>query len=651
MLYNYYFDICALCILATIAITSLSRRRVPAYRQRAYTMLFLATLMATLSERFETYLQMRPQTGDFWYHPAEMLSGSVYFIAHLGSGFFYLMYVRAVLDIYVDFRKMLDFLSILLGFLTGIILVVVNFFTPILFYYDAAGLYHRGKLVFLYYAIAIYYMTYGVSLVFIYKRLMRRRTKAVIISYVCFSFAGLIIQYLMPTVLIENFLCTICITLVYITLQNPSEMVDDYLNILNRKAFLEGLDLRVKRNERHETIFVTIDNIRALSDEIGYSQAQGVLKKIARYLKRVGLREFRIQTYTYRYSESVFAMTIHSKDKKRIEALLSAIAKRLQKPWSYGSMTIKVEGHCFLMCYPDNFNSIADLITKLEYNSERIAGLKDVIVDVKKEVIGMSKDYTNYDLMARNNLDQKAAVIKFQPVLSKIYRINYTTDVLCFFMDEYGNEIDMRGHIPDVRVTQSLMDTDEFVYRNACRALAFWNGGDKNGKYRAIVGMSQGEISRNDFIRRIKRIAREEKAEASWITLKLTETTITTMNSVAERNLRLLGDMKCSIIVDRFGSGYGDLDKILALPVIQVNLDHSILVHAMNSDKMKTVAKGIVGLFHDISLFVGAVDVKSEEDRIMAEELGCDFLVGDYLGRPLKDSSFVKNIDAYFEEG
>ena len=66
---------------------------------------------------------------------------------------------------------------------------------------------------------------------------------------------------------------------------------------------------------------------------------------------------------------------------------------------------------------------------------------------------------------------------------------------------------------------------------------------------------------------------------------------------------------------------------------------------------MKTVAMGIVNLFHDISKFVGATFISSEEDKLMAEELGCDFLVGDYMGRPMKDSSFVKYIDAYFEEG
>lgn len=650
MQYNFYFDVCALCILGTVAITSLSRRWVPAYRQRAYVMLFLAIFVATLSERIETWLQMNPIDA-VWYHPLEMLCGSMYFIAHLGTGYCYLKYILAVLDIYVDTKRIKDLIGVMLGYYIGIALVVINLFVPVLFSYGEDGLYQRENFIFLYYILAGYYVFYGIALVLKYKALMRFRTKAVTASYVLLVIAGMVIQYFWPTVLIENFLGTIGVTLVYISLQNPTEMVDGNLNILNRKAFLEGLDLKMGRNSVNSTIFVTIDNIKALSDEIGYAQAQAVLKKIARYLKYAGKLEYSIQCYVYRYSEYVFAITVHTVDKNKVLALLNSISKRLQQSWAFSNMAIKVESHCFLMEYPEHYRTSSELISRLDLIVERAASDMDQIIDVNKPEYSELRRITDYDMLARHNLDTKSFVIRYQPILSNVYRINYSADVLCFLKDEYGNEIDMRGQIPDINATQALMDTDEMVYRRACRALAFWNAGDKNGKYRAVVGMSQGEISKNDFVRRIKKIAREEKAENSWITLKLTETTITTMNAVAERNLKLLGEQKCSIIVDDFGSGYGDMDRIMALPVTQVNIAHDILVKAGESEKMKIVAKGIVNLFHDISIFVGAKDIANEDDKHMAEELGCDFLIGDFMGSPMKDSSFVKYIDAYFEEG
>ena len=650
MQYNFYFDICAMCILITLAITSLSRRWVPAYRQRAYFMLFFTTFVSTLSERIETYLQMFPFEGPL-YPPLEMLLGSIYFIAHLGSGFCYLMYILSVLDIYVDYRRLSDLISIYLNYGIGIALVFTNLFAPILFYYDENGIYHRGDFIFLYYVLAAYYIGYGISLMFRYKKLMRNRTKLVILSYVIFMVTALIIQYAFPTVLLENFFTTISITLVYISLQNPSEMVDEHLNILNRKAYLEGLDLKTNRNSEHSTIFVTIDNIKALSDEIGFNQAQNVLKRIARYLKNVGVKEMSLQTYAYRYSEYVFAITVHTDDSRKTDQLLVAIAARLQEPWTFGNMAIRVESHCFLLKFPEDYSTTSELMSKVDIICDNASNELKSIIDVKRDIYSTLRSEQDYDMLARNNLDNKTMVVKFQPVLSKIYKINYTSEVFFFCMDENGNEVDMRGHIPDIRVTQSIMDVDEFVYRSACRALSFWNAGDKNGKYRAIVGMSQGEISRTDFVKRIKKILREEKADPTWITLKFTETTITTMNQVAEKNIKFLAEMKCSIIVDKFGSGYGDLDRILSLPVVQVNIDRSILIQARESEQMKKVAQGIVNLFHDISIFVGAPDISSESEKRMAEELGCDYLSGDFMGRPMKDSSFVKYIDAYFDEG
>ncbi len=651
MQYNFYFDICALFILATIAITSLSRRRVPAYRQRAYDALYSAILGTTIVERVDVMLQMNPMLDKVWFHQAQMLCGSLFFLIHLVTAYCYLVYIMSLLDIYVEYRVLKDFLRVCLGYLIAVVLIIVNWFVPIVFYYDENGAYHRANFIYVLYLIAFYYVTYGIVLMMRYSNLMRLKTRIVTTSYVFFSVIGIVIQFFFPSVLIENFCYTVSITLVFITLQNPSEMVDERLNILNRKAFLEGLELKTYRKHPHATIFVTIDNIRALSDEIGYEQAQAVLKKIARYLKYVGKLEHRIQCYVYRYSEYVFAITVHTVDKNKLLALLNSISKRLQQSWAFSNMAIRVESHCFLMEYPEHYRTSSELISRLDLIVERAASDRNQIIDVNKPEYSELRKITDYDMLARHNLDTKSFVIRYQPILSKVYRINYSADVLCFLKDEYGNEIDMRGHIPDINATQALMDIDEMVYRRACRALAFWNAGDKNGKYRAVVGMSQGEISKNDFVRRIKKIAREEKAENSWITLKLTETTITTMNAVAERNLRLLGEQKCAIIVDDFGSGYGDMDKIMTLPVTQVNIAHDILVKAGESEKMKIVAKGMVNLFHDISIFVGAKDIANENDKQMAEELGCDFLIGDFMGSPMKDSSFVKYIDAYFEEG
>jgi EAL domain-containing protein (putative c-di-GMP-specific phosphodiesterase class I)/GGDEF domain-containing protein len=608
-------------------------------------------LAATLAERFETHFQMHPQPDKIWFFPLEKLCGSVYYMAHLGSAFCYLIYIMSVLDIYGDYRKVKDFFGIVFGYVVGCALVVGNWFYPYLFYYDGNGIYHRAGLIGIEYAIAFYYMGYGLVVMLRYNNLMRLKTRIVISSYMLFAIGGLVLQFFYPRILVENFCSTISITLIYITLQNPTEMVDEKLNILNRKAFLDGLDLRTNRKNPHTTIFVTVDNMRLLSSEIGYLQAQAVLKKIAKYLRNVGRAEFSLNTYAYRYSEYLFAVTVHSDDEKKIDKLMRRIAQRIHEPWNSSGMAIHIDGHCFVMRYPEHYTTTTELMSKLEIISEGIADNVDVILNLDDVKFNEIKQLRDMDSLVRKNLDEKRAVVKFQPILSKTYKINYRADVTCFFLDDDGKEIDVRGHIPDIRVTQTLMDTDEFIYRRACRALAFWNAGDKNGKYRAVVGLSQGEISKNDFVRRLKKILREEKAEPSWINLKLTETTLSTMNAVAERNIKLLGDMKISIIVDKYGSGYGNLDRLLTLPISQINLDHSILVSAIRSEQMKIIAQGIINLFHDISIFVGASDISNKEEKELAESLGCDFLIGDYMGEPMKDSSYVRFIDAYFEEG
>ena len=46
-----------------------------------------------------------------------------------------------------------------------------------------------------------------------------------------------------------------------------------------------------------------------------------------------------------------------------------------------------------------------------------------------------------------------------------------------------------------------------------------------------------------------------------------------------------------------------------------------------------------------------ASGVDTPEDKDVAEEIGCDYLIGNYVGKPVNDSSYVNRIDEYFEKG
>jgi len=650
MQYNFYFDTCALCILATIGIISLPRRRVPSSREKVYSLLLFAVFMSTLFERIETFLQMNPNDG-IWYHYAEKISGSFYFIAHLGSGICYLLYIMAVLDIFYDARSLKSFFMVYLGYVVGILMVISNWFSPMLFGYKENGLYFRGDFIIAFYLIAFYYMMYGVALTIKYNSLMRLKTKVIILTHVGFVALGIFIQYHYPQILIENFLITISITLVFITLQNPSEMVDSRINVLNRRAFFEAIGLKIKKKTPHFIVFMTIDNVRALSSEIGNSQTDGVIKTIADYLKKVGKKELNVITYVYRYSDNIFAIAVNTSDVKKAEALMNKISYRVHEPWKYMDMTIKAECHCFIMSYPDKYKSIAELMARIEYITDDMAQWADIVLDTDKLNFSEKLGIYDYEVIAKKNIAEKKAVVKFQPILSKIYRIDYTAEAVCYIYSDDGREIDVRKYMDDSRSSQTLMDIDEYVLKSAFRYLSFWNAGDKNGKYRAIIPMSQDEVSRSDFLRRFKVLLKEEKVEGSWISIKLTETAITTMNNVAERNLKMLKDINVSIIVDSYGSGYGNIERILSLPVIQINFAKSLIRMAGKSKRMMNVVSGLVNMFHDISLFVCASGVDTSEEKDIAEELGCDYLIGNYMCRPVSDNSYVDRIDEYFEKG
>ena len=284
--YTYYFDICAICILSTIAIMTLFRKWVPTYQNHAFLALFAAIAMTVISERTETFLQMNPQPGVI-YPYAEKLAGSFYFTFHLLSAAFYLIYVLAVMNIPVRFRH--DFFPIFLAFFAGLALVVFNWFDPVMFYYDEAGLYHRAPFMILFYLFGCHYVLGGLIVLYRRRRRLQRRMVNIMVSYILLIIFGMIIQAAFPKMLTEGFFSTISLLLTYITIQSPSEMIDEEVEVLNRRAFLASASMQMDRKKPFITIYIGVDHVLAMSQALGDIQLQNLMKMMADSLKQCHL--------------------------------------------------------------------------------------------------------------------------------------------------------------------------------------------------------------------------------------------------------------------------------------------------------------------------------------------------------------------------
>ena len=631
MIYNFYFDICAICILLAIIGVTLLRTWVPTHRNRMFMFLLLAVLGTTVAERRETLLQIEGPMGRGWYHTQEMIYGSLYFLLHLLSAAAYLTYIMALLNMQITLKA--QFRRVFLLYIIGTILVFINIFEPILFYYDESGIYHRGRFLWTYYLFAGHYIFTGLIMLIQGKGVVRDRARHIMESFVLLMLTGLFIQFMWPHMLVEEFVYALALALTYITIQSPSEMIDPELRILNRKAYLSGLSADVAQKRETASIFLCVDHIESIGEQIGRKQVVALLRMIASYL-----RAYSRYGYLYRYSPQIFVLALREPDDAAAVRIMKQITSRFREPWDFKGMQVRMSSCVFMLKHPANFREVSDLMRMVNILSDTRLHAGRQILEVSEIDVEHAMDTRRFSSLVRASLDDGRAEVRYQPVFNSEDRRIVCYDACLMIPDPDGG-----GLLPGSRFIEgsedgsTLADADEYVLHRVCRMLSTYrDAGDQSQV--VSVRLSNAEITRPDFKEQLQEILRIDGIPFSMLCFKLRETTLSTLGVREEDAVNWLVARGASVVIEGFGMGYADIARLRRIHVNSIVLDHSLLEAAVAPEFMALI-RGMVDMLHDIRISVVIDEVGTRREAGMAAELGCDFIQGDFLGEPKTDIS------------
>ena len=124
------------------------------------------------------------------------------------------------------------------GILVG--LLIVNLFTDFVFEITDHT-YVRGELFFVLYAIAVFYMVYGLVYLFRCRRILSRSKILSISAMVPLMLLAIMVQFINPRLVVEMFAGAIALLLITMTTQRPEELIDVRTGLGNYNAYVENV--------------------------------------------------------------------------------------------------------------------------------------------------------------------------------------------------------------------------------------------------------------------------------------------------------------------------------------------------------------------------------------------------------------------------
>ena len=156
------------------------------------------------------------------------------------------------------------------------------------------------------------------------------------------------------------------------------------------------------------------------------------------------------------------------------------------------------------------------------------------------------------------------------------------------------------------------------------------------------VNVSGGVLHDRRLHKEIERLLALHDLPVGSLEIEVTEGAVMHDPEAASRILRSLTELGIRVIaIDDFGTGYSSLARLHELPLDTLKIDQSF-VKRMAAEGDAQIVVSIIELAHALGMKVIAEGAEDEETITRLAELGCDFVQGYGLTRPLPADEFCR---------
>ena len=189
-------------------------------------------------------------------------------------------------------------------------------------------------------------------------------------------------------------------------------------------------------------------------------------------------------------------------------------------------------------------------------------------------------------------------------------------------------------HFIAVAESSGLIDT--LTYWSINTALREWSEFCQSGAQGSIaINLSAKLLQMSEVVELVSRAMNIWGAEPATLVFEVTESAMMSDPDAALRTLSALHELGITLSIDDFGTGYSSLAYLRNLPVEELKIDKSFVLHMTEDQQDRKIVQSIIDLAHNLEMRVVAEGIENQQTLDMLIAMGCDYGQGYYIGRPM----------------
>jgi diguanylate cyclase (GGDEF)-like protein len=414
----------------------------------------------------------------------------------------------------------------------------------------------------------------------------------------------------------------------------------------NRAVFLQRLETAIKNIDQTGAIITVmmmdIDRFKEVNEILGHHIGDLLLKEVARRLQTVVSRE---SDTVARLGGDEFAILMMTADDEGTQFIANKVLKIFDQSIMLEGQEIIANASIGIAYHPQHGEDMNTLLSHADlamYAAKRNHA-SYLIYDTSLE----SQSQQHLSLMAelRHALANNEFTLYYQPKIALTTGAVSHVEALIRWDHPLRGQVTPDNFIPFAEHTGFIIKITRWVIEQVIRQQQEWI---KTGvMINVSINISARDLIAPKLPAIFAKLMQGHDVPPQCLMLEITESSIMANLQGAMDTMNTLRSMGLQMSVDDFGTGYSSLAYLKRLPVSELKIDRSFVINMESGSDDAIIVRSTIDLAHNMGLTVVAEGVENQGTYDMLAAMGCDYLQGFYISRPLTADALPQWIKDY----
>ncbi len=421
---------------------------------------------------------------------------------------------------------------------------------------------------------------------------------------------------------------------------------DNLTKLPNRLLLEDRLNQAIQSSRRSQApfsvMFLDMDGFKEVNDAFGHSVGDALLAEVAERIRSA----IRASDTLARIGGDEFVLLADHGEPTSAANLADKLIRLVGQPYRIAQHEVRITASIGIALYEDFAQETHDVLRNADaamYHAKALGRSGYCFFEPSMNAHAHEQLQLLQEL--RFALERQEMVLHYQPKFHAITSQLAGVEALVRWQHPVRGLLAPDQFIPLAEKSGLIVQLGEWVLNEACRQMGAWRAEGHSG-WNVAVNLSPLQFSHTGLIQLVRETLERYSLEPGCLTLEVTESTAMQDPYVSQAILKKINDMGVKISIDDFGTGYSSLLYLKRLPATELKIDRGFVRDLAPHTEDAAIVSAIVALGRTLNLSIVAEGIETRAQQDFLTEIGCGFLQGFLLGRPMPARELVQALRA-----